>query len=139
MIFETLELISNELLDIDNLQSRVNNGEFNDILSSHPFLIMTNKGLCLVKKVDNDVKIECNIVVDLSEYIKHDNLNTLVSELITQEFENKILNNDEIVTIDTLKEYAKVSELPTFSFADDGTLSITINGVTNSYSPIVND
>ena len=69
MILETIELISKELLDINTLQSRVDNDEFSDILSSHSFLIMTNKGLCLVQKDDDGVHIKYNTTVDLSECI----------------------------------------------------------------------
>lgn len=123
MIFETIELLSHELLDVDTLQSRINNQEFNDILASHSFLIMTNKGLCLVQKDDEGVHLKYNKTVDLSEYVDIDKL-------------NEILTESDYVTNNELNEYAKVDSLPSLSFESDGTLVVTIGDITNKYSPI---
>ena len=109
MIFETIELVTNELLSIETLQLRIDNGEFNDILMSHPFLIMTNKGLCLVQRDSNgDTHVKINAVVDLSEFVTNDNLNA----------------------------YTKKDDMPIFNFEEDGTLNVTIGNITNRYAPI---
>ena len=117
MIFETIELITKELLDIETLQSRVNNGEFDDILISHPFLIMTNKGLCLVQRDVDGTNIQINAVIDSSKFVTIDML-------------------EQYVKMNTLESYAKFTDLPTLGFEDDGTLTVTIGDVTNRYAPI---
>ena len=123
MIFETIELLSHELLDVDTLQSRINNQEFHDILTSHSFLIMTNKGLCLVQKDDDGVHVKYNTTVDLSEYVNIDKL-------------NEVLTTNKYVTSDELKNYVKIENSPSFNFESDGTLVVTIGNITNKYLPI---
>ena len=118
MIFETIEVIpTNITTTIDSLRTELNKGKFDDILSNYCFLIFTEKGLTLVKQ---DKTIVTNAIVDLSAYAK----------------KTDIPNVSKFITSDSLSGYAKTSELPTFAFADDGTLSVTINGITHRYAPI---
>lgn len=64
LILETIELLDNEL-SIESLQSKINNGDFNDILAKYEFLIMTTSGVVKVKK---NKEIVLNPVVNLSNY-----------------------------------------------------------------------
>lgn len=70
LILETIELLDNEL-SVESLQSKINNGDFNDILAKYEFLIMTTSGVVKVKK---NKEIVLNPVVDLSNYNNIDEL-----------------------------------------------------------------
>lgn len=117
MIFKTIEFIPTDIdSSVDSLQDDVDNGKYDDILNNYCFLTWTNKGLTLVKQ---DKTIITNAIVDLSEYAKSTNI---------PDVSNFITKNDLI-------DYAKTTDLPMFSFDEDGTLLVTINGVTNRYTP----
>jgi hypothetical protein len=50
-----------------------------------------------------------------------------------------LVKQDKSITINStvdLSNYVKISESPSFAFEEDGTLLVTINGVTHKYAPI---
>lgn len=102
MIIKTIELInekeSEKLLTIEELQTQLDNGDFDDIITSYEFLIMTDMG---VVKVSKDKTIVKNVTVDLSNY-------TLQSELPKLEFDE---NGDLVVTINNVtKKFTPMTE-----------------------------
>ena len=118
MILKTIEFIPSDITTtVESLQRDISNGKYNDILANFCFLTLTEKGLTLVKQ---DKTIVTNATVDLSNYAKKTDMPN-VSKFIT----NEVLN-----------DYTKTIDLPKFTFAEDGTLSVTINDVTHQYAPI---
>lgn len=99
MIIETIELYTGQEISINELQSKLNNGDFNDILSLYSILIMTDVG---VVKIDKETRtIISNPLVDLSLYA----LKSDIPKLSIDE------NGNLTVTInDITKTYAPISE-----------------------------
>ena len=99
MIIETIELYNNQEITIDELQTRINSGEFNDILSKYSILIMTKSGIV---KIDKDNKnIILNPTVDLSNYV----LKTEVPKII---FDND--GNLKVTINGVTKTFAAITE-----------------------------
>ena len=76
MIIETIELLDNPI-SIQDLTTKITNGDYNDILTNHSFLIMTNVGI--VKVVKDTKEIVINPTVDLSGYVEVEEGKTLIS------------------------------------------------------------
>ena len=99
MIIETIYIYDGQEVTIDELQDKITNGEFNDILAKYSILTLTASG---VVKIDKDSKnIILNPLVDLTNY-------ALKSEIPKLAFdENGNLN----VTIgDITKKFTAIAE-----------------------------
>lgn len=68
MILETIEILdSNITLTLEQLQTKVTNGDYDDLLSNYNLLIMISSGLVLINKDDRSCKIIAPI--DLENYV----------------------------------------------------------------------
>ena len=75
MILEAIEILDNNLsLTLEQLQTKVTNGDYDDLLANYNLLIMISNGLVLINKND---KI-CNVIAptDLNNYVKFTNYAT---------------------------------------------------------------
>lgn len=69
MILETIEILdSNLTLTLEQLQTKVTNGDYDDLLSNYNLLIMISNGLVLINKDDKSCKIIAP--TDLDNYVK---------------------------------------------------------------------
>lgn len=68
MILEAIEILENNLsLTFEQLQSKVTNGDYNDLLTNYNLLIMTADGLVLINKNDKICKVIAP--TDLENYL----------------------------------------------------------------------
>lgn len=76
---------------------------------------------------------------DLVGYAKISDIPTNYLTAIPEEYvtDEELTAKGYLTEHQSLDEYAKTSDLPTFEFDTDGTLIVTINGVSNRYSPVV--
>ena len=75
MIIETIYIYDGQEVTIDELQDKITNGEFNDILAKYSILTLTASG---VVKIDKDSKnIILNPLVDLTGYALIDSIPNL--------------------------------------------------------------
>ena len=109
MIIETMELLDTNLqLTVNDLETNINNGVYDDLLQNYNLLIMIGDGLTLINKSDKSCKIIAPTnpeTIDLSQYATTNYLS------------------------DTLNSM--------FSFNDLGELVVTINGVSKIFVPKV--
>lgn len=69
MILETIEILdSNLTLTLEQLQTKVTNGDYDDLLSKYNLLIMISNGLVLINKDNKNCKIIAP--TDLDNYVK---------------------------------------------------------------------
>ena len=69
MILETIEILdSNLTLTLEQLQTKVTNGDYNDLLNKYNLLMIISGGLVLINKDDKSCKIIAPI--DLENYVK---------------------------------------------------------------------
>lgn len=70
MILETIEILdSNLTLTLEQLQTKVTNGDYDDLLNNYNLLIMISNGLVLINKDDKICKVIAPI--DLENYVKN--------------------------------------------------------------------
>ncbi len=75
MILETIEILdSNLTLTLEQLQTKVTNGDYDDLLNTYNLLIMISDGLVLISKSDKSCKVIAPI--DLEKYIKNTDIAT---------------------------------------------------------------
>lgn len=75
MILETIEILdSNLTLTLEQLQAKVTNGDYDDLLANYNLLIMISNGLVLINKNDKICKVIAP--TDLNNYVKFDNYAT---------------------------------------------------------------
>lgn len=71
MILETIEILdSNLTLTLEQLQTKVANGDYDDLLNNYNLLMIISGGLVLINKDDKSCKIIAPI--DLENYVKFD-------------------------------------------------------------------
>ena len=69
MILETIEILdSNLTLTLEQLQTKVTNGDYDDLLNNYNLLIMISNGLVLINKDNKSCKVIAPI--DLENYVK---------------------------------------------------------------------
>ena len=94
MIIETIELYDGQEITIDELQTKITQGDFDDILDLYSILIMTSSGMVKIDKATKNILI--NPLVDLTNFaLKTDipqlsfdidgNLNVTIGE-VTKKF-----------------------------------------------------
>lgn len=70
MILETIEILdSNFTLTLDQLRTKVTNGDYDDLLNNYNLIIMISNGLVLINKDDKSCKVIAPI--DLENYVKN--------------------------------------------------------------------
>lgn len=75
MILETIEILdSNLTLTLEQLQTKVANGDYDDLLNNYNLLMIISGGLVLINKDDKSCKIIAPI--DLENYVKFDDYAT---------------------------------------------------------------
>lgn len=76
MILETIEILDNNLaITLEQLQTKVNNGDYDDLLNNYNLLMVISGGLVLINKNDKSCKIIAPI--DLENYVKNNDYATL--------------------------------------------------------------
>lgn len=69
MILETIEILNSNLtLTLEQLQTKVTNGDYDDLLNNYNLLIMISNGLVLINKDNKSCKVIAPI--DLENYVK---------------------------------------------------------------------
>lgn len=70
MILETIEILdSNFTLTLDQLRTKVTNGDYDDLLNNYNLIMMISNGLVLINKDDKSCKVIAPI--DLENYVKN--------------------------------------------------------------------
>lgn len=70
MILEAIEILDNNLsLTLEQLQAKIANGDYDDLLNNYNLLIMISNGLALINKDNRSCKIIAPI--DLENYVKN--------------------------------------------------------------------
>lgn len=102
------------------------------------YSLISDTEIIRLSKIDNyddtDIKESIklcalkNEIPDVSNFIT-----SIPDEYITEE---KLTDKGYLTEHQSLDEYAKKSDIPTFVFNENGILSVTINNVTYQYAPI---